>query len=1729
MSVHGGEEDARVSRHSIKRGSRTETLRAVARTAMVTVALGACFLDEVTAPGLDAGSIALSVVGDSVVVLGDTTLLVIQAAPAADGGPSRAHWQSSDTAVATVDSRGIVRGRRAGRVTITGSVAAPELIHDVETTWPMTVVYGSITVASPDSLTGLGETRTLVAQGTDVQGLPAAVVPATFTPIDTGIVSVTQGGVVTARGDGEARVVASYAGLTDTVVVCVHRVAKSVTFAAPSLTLSALQRDTVVLVQVRDTRDSLITTPALTWSSSDPTAITVGERGTIRALQAAPAVITARADTVVAYLDVSVAQIVADVSVAAGDGQANAVGTPVPIPPAVRVRDGNGYPIAGVTVVFAVTGGGGSLTDSVQITNAQGIASPGSWTLGPAPGANTLLATTGGRSVLFNAGGVTGPVSTAMSGITTSRDTVTAGRTAMLTLRTRDQFGNPLPSGGLSVAFAISGGTSGGAVGPVVDEGNGTYTATFTGLAAGSPATIGATIAGSTVTSPGPTVTVIPGVPSAVEITTGNNQQATAGTAVAIRPTVVVTDSAGNAVPGAVVTFSVSQGGGTLSGAAQVTDAAGHAAVTAWTLGAVAGPNRLTATAAGLTAEFTATGTVGPVSTGASLVTVGQSTVAAGATTTLTLQARDQLGNALASGGLTVTFAASVGGSTGQIGATTDNGNGSYTATFTGLTTGAATTINATINGIAVTSTLPTITVVAGPPAAITIVAGDGQQAIAGTAVPVAPTILLRDALANPVPGAAVTFAVAQGDGTVTGAAQTTDANGQAAVTAWTLGGVVGQNRLTATSAGLSLGFTATAITGPVSVAASLITVAQGSVVAGSSTTLRLQARDQFGNPIGTGGLTVAFAASGGTSTGQIGATVDNGDGTYTATFTGLTAGTPVTIGATINTNVVTSPLPTLTVVAGAPVRLSVSAGDGQVVVAGTAVPVRPTVVVFDQYDNAVPGIGVGFSVVAGGGSVTGGTQVTDGAGMAQVGSWTLGTVSGENRIAVTASALADTIAATGVAGPPSGATSVVSVSASTVTAGATVTLTLQARDQYGNAITSGGRTVTFTSSGGSSSGQISTTSDNGDGTYSATFSAVAAGTATTIGSSIDGAPVTSTLPTVTVFSGAPARLAVVAGDGQQVIVGSAVPITPVAAVYGALDNPLSGITVAFTVTTGGGTVSGGTQTTDGTGRASVTGWTLGTTAGENRLTVSAQAMSVTVTATGVPGPAAVGTSLILVSDDTVAAGAVLSLTLQTRDQYGNPLTAGGRTIGFSASGGTATGTISPTADNGDGTYVASFSGVTAGSATTIRATINGATVTTAPPTVTVIPGPPATLPILAGNGQTEQVARPVAVAPSVRVLDAYGNVVSGITVVFAAANGSGSVAGGFQTSDATGRATVVAWTLGTQAGTQFLTATAEGASVQFSATGTPGPLSMWGTRVTVSDDTVPSGSTITLALQTADEYGNPIPLTGLDVRFAHSGGSSVGNIAGTKDEGGGLYTAVFTGDKAGSATTITATIGGAGVMAPPPTVVVIAGPPTSMARWAGQNQTAVAGTAVPIAPAVFLKDAKNNPVPGVPVTFSIAAGNGQVTGPVAVSDANGIATVGGWVLGTVAGATNTLLTIGGGYSVEFNASVLPGPASAATSVITVEKDSVEVGHDIRVTLYTKDVYGNALASGGLDVSFSYEGGTSIGTFRPTDDKGDGRYEARFDGQTAGTWGQIRATINGVLVTTTPPPMRVWQ
>lgn len=86
----------------------------------------------------------------------------------------------------------------------------------------------------------------------------------------------------------------------------------------------------------------------------------------------------------------------AAVSASAGGGDTARVGTPVTTPPAVVVRNAAGTGLSGITVTFAVTAGGGAVTGATATTNASGVATVGSWTLGSSPGANTLTATVQG-------------------------------------------------------------------------------------------------------------------------------------------------------------------------------------------------------------------------------------------------------------------------------------------------------------------------------------------------------------------------------------------------------------------------------------------------------------------------------------------------------------------------------------------------------------------------------------------------------------------------------------------------------------------------------------------------------------------------------------------------------------------------------------------------------------------------------------------------------------------------------------------------------------------------------------------------------------------------------------------------------------------------------------------------------------------------------------------------------------------------------------------------------------------------------------------------------------------------------------------------------------------------------------------------------------------------------------------------------------------------------------
>lgn len=105
------------------------------------------------------------------------------------------------------------------------------------------------------------------------------------------------------------------------------------------------------------------------------------------------------------------------------------------------------------------------------------------------------------------------------------------------------------------------------------------------------------------------------------------------------------------------------------------------------------------------------------------------------------------------------------------------------------------------------------------------------------------------------------------------------------------------------------------------------------------------------------------------------------------------------------------------------------------------------------------------------------------------------------------------------------------------------------------------------------------------------------------------------------VTAGAASQIAINAGNNQSAAIGSSVAIAPSVIVKDANGNPVSLVNVTFAVASGGGSITGPTQSTSSTGTATVGSWTLGGTAGANTLTATATGLTgspITFTATGV-------------------------------------------------------------------------------------------------------------------------------------------------------------------------------------------------------------------------------------------------------------------------------------------------------------------------------------------------------------------------------------------------------------------------------------------------------------------------------------------------------------------------------
>ena len=262
---------------AVAEGTATITAKASDKTATctVTVMKGNVPVESLT---LDKSSLELTE--------GETATLIATVKP--DNATDKTvTWSSSNPWVATVDQNGQITAVRAGEATITATVGGKYAY--------CTLIVKNKEIAV-ESIT-LDKTSLELFEG-EVAMLYATVLPwnapdktVTWTSSNPSVATVDQDGRVTALHEGTAAITAKAGDKTATCTITVKIPVQSVTLDKTTLELD--EGETVTLhatVLPENAADKTVT-----WTSSNPSVVTVDQSGKVTALYGGTAIISAKA------------------------------------------------------------------------------------------------------------------------------------------------------------------------------------------------------------------------------------------------------------------------------------------------------------------------------------------------------------------------------------------------------------------------------------------------------------------------------------------------------------------------------------------------------------------------------------------------------------------------------------------------------------------------------------------------------------------------------------------------------------------------------------------------------------------------------------------------------------------------------------------------------------------------------------------------------------------------------------------------------------------------------------------------------------------------------------------------------------------------------------------------------------------------------------------------------------------------------------------------------------------------------------------------------------------------------------------------------------------------------------------------------------------------------------------------------------------------------------------
>jgi hypothetical protein len=264
---------------------------------------------------------------------------------------SAATWTSDDVGVARVTAGGVVIATGAGEVMVRAtSPHFPDLRDSmavVVTNAPASVVIERDT----DLMTAVGMSRSYSVEVRNARNALIAVV-AEWRTLDAAVASVSTTGLVTSKGVGTARIVASAGAVADTLLLTVRDDVASVVVNPATATLTSLGDVLYPAATARNELGYVVTNPPLSWVSADTTVARLQSDGGVLAVGTGNTRIIVSSGTLADTLELAVQNLAVFIDIAGLVDTVHAIGDSIIL--AVVARNARGDDLSTASLTWSV-------------------------------------------------------------------------------------------------------------------------------------------------------------------------------------------------------------------------------------------------------------------------------------------------------------------------------------------------------------------------------------------------------------------------------------------------------------------------------------------------------------------------------------------------------------------------------------------------------------------------------------------------------------------------------------------------------------------------------------------------------------------------------------------------------------------------------------------------------------------------------------------------------------------------------------------------------------------------------------------------------------------------------------------------------------------------------------------------------------------------------------------------------------------------------------------------------------------------------------------------------------------------------------------------------------------------------------------------------------------------------------------------------------------------------